>query len=258
MSAQITLQHAPDPAVLEKREQLAAARNTIAEREAELAQLRAQLASFEGRYLREVGSLYAELDELHARIAEREAELYDSETARTRAEDARQRAQETRDAAFGDAADVEPFDPPPGLKTLFREVAKRIHPDFACDEAERTYFTLLMARANHAYSCGNTHTLERLLDDQREVRAAGLEEGSAAELFRMTRQIQHAVRDIAALEEQRRALLTSDIGQLHRDAETAAIEHRNLLAELAATLREQIATAERSFELISRQLSHER
>ena len=76
MPAEIILQQTPDDAaLLDKREQLAAVRTMLAERESELAQIRAQLKTFEGRYLRQVGVLYAELDDLEARIAEREVDL---------------------------------------------------------------------------------------------------------------------------------------------------------------------------------------
>ena len=256
MPAEIILQQTPDDAALiDKREKLAAVRTTLAERESELAQIRAQLKTFEGRYVRQVGILYAELDEIEARIAEREVDLYDSESARRRAEETRQRAQETHDAAFGEAREAEEFDPPPSLKTLFREVAKRIHPDFARDDAEQKHFTLLMARANQAYSRGDTESLQRLLDDHREINASIAGEGAAAELLRITRQIQHAERDIANLDAEHQTLLASEIAQLHLDAEAAAREHRDLLTELATNIREQIADAQRRFDLIDRQIS---
>jgi hypothetical protein len=255
MPAEIVLQQTPDAAaLLAKREQLAAVRSTLAERESEVAEIRAQLRTFEGRYLRQVGVLYAELDELEARIAEREVDLYDSDSARRRAEEARQRAQETHDAAFVEAREAEEFDPPPSLKTLFRDVAKRIHPDFARDDEEQKYFTLLMARANHAYSRGDTETLQRLLDDHREIYAAGADESASAEILRITRQIRHAQRDIATLDFERHTLHSSEIAQLHLDAEAAAREHRDLLTELATSLREQIADAQRRFELLDRQI----
>ena len=258
--AEIILQQTRDDVdLLNKREQLAAIRTRLAERESELAQLRVQLKTFEGRYLRQVGALYAELDEFEARIAEREVDLYDSDSARSRAEDARQRAQETHEAAFGDAREAEEFDPPPSLKTLFREVAKRIHPDFARDEAEQKHFTLLMARANQAYKHGDTETLQRLFDDHREISASIAGESASAELLRITRQIQHADRDIATLDAERHTLLASEIAQLHSDAEATALEHRDLLVELATSLREQIADARRRFEFVDRQIkSHGR
>ena len=68
--------------VLRKREELAAIRATLAERELELLDLRSQLAAFEGRYLRQVGALYAELDECKARISELRARLDPSSGAR--------------------------------------------------------------------------------------------------------------------------------------------------------------------------------
>ena len=256
MPAEIILQPGPDAAALaEKRERLAAVRAALAEREADIAQFRAQLKAFEGRYLQRVGVLYAELDEIAARITEREVDLYDSDSARRRAQEARQRAQETHEAAFG--ADQEPveFDPSPSLKTLFREVARRIHPDFASDDAEQKHFTLLMTRANHAYNCGDAETLQRLLDDHLEVNASGSDEGDGVTLLRLARQIQHAVRDIARLDGEQQTLLQSEIGQLYTGAEAAAHEDRDLLAELAAGLRERIADAQYRLEFVERQVS---
>ena len=256
MPAEIILQPGPNAAGLaEKRERLAAVRAALAEREADIAQIRAQLKAFEGRYLQRVGVLYAELDEIAARITEREVDLYDSDSARQRAQEARQRAQETHEAAFG--ADQEPveFDPSPSLKTLFREVARRIHPDFASDDAEQKHFTLLMTRANHAYNCGDAETLQRLLDDHLEVNASGSDEGDGVTLLRLARQIQHAMRDIARLDGEQQTLLQSEIGQLYTGAEAAAHEDRDLLAELAAGLRERIADAQYRLEFVERQVS---
>ena len=256
MPAEIILQPSPNVAGLaEKRERLAAVRAALAEREADIAQIRCQLKVFEVRYLQRVGVLYAELDEIAARITEREVDLYDSDSARRRAQEARQRAQETHEAAFGADQEPEEFDPSPSLKTLFREVAKRIHPDFASDEAEQKHFTLLMTRANHAYSCGDAETLQRLLDDHLEVNASVADEGDGLALFRLVRQIQHVERDIAALDREHQALLASEIGQLYTDAEAASHEDRDLLAELGASLHERIADAQYRLEFVDRQVS---
>jgi hypothetical protein len=256
MPAEIILQPSPNiDGLAEKRERLAAVRATLAEREADIALIRGQLKVFEVRYLQRVGVLYAELDEIAARITEREVDLYDSDSARRRAQEARQRAQETHEAAFGADREPEEFDPSPSLKTLFREVAKRIHPDFASDEAEQKHFTLLMTRANHAYSCGDAETLQRLLDDHLEVNASVADEGDGLALLRLVRQIQHVERDIAALDREQQTLLGSEIGQLYTDAEAASHEDRDLLAELGASLRERIADAQYRLEFVDRQVS---
>jgi hypothetical protein len=260
MPAEIVLKQTPDAASLvDKREALAAVRALLAEREADLVQFRAQLKAFENRYFRQAGVLYADLDDLEARIAEREVDLYDSDSARQRAEESRRRAQETHDAAFGEDEEVEEFDPAPNLKTLFRDVAKRIHPDFARDAAEGAHFTLLMARANLAYRRGDLETLQRMLDDHREMDAivggARMGNDDAAELLRVARQIRHAQRDVAILDAERDALLASEIGQMYAEAEAVAGEGRDFLAELVAGLHEQIAEARRRFEFVDRQVT---
>ena len=256
MPAEIVLQPSRNAAGLaEKRERLAAVRAALAEREADIAQLRSQLKAFEGQYLRRVGALYAELDEIAARITELEVALYDSDSAR-------RRAQATHEAAFGADQEPEEFDPSPSLKTLFREVAKRIHPDFASDEAEQKHFTLLMTRANQAYSRGDAETLQRMLDDHLEVNAArssegsdkGDDEGDNVTLLRVARQIQHAERDIAALDGEQQTLLGSEIGQLYTGAEAAVREDRDLLGELEVSLRERIADAQYRLEFVERQV----
>jgi hypothetical protein len=256
MPAEIVLQPGPDAAAIaEKRERLAQVRVALADREADIAQTRAQMKTFEMRYLRQVGVLYAELDEIAARISEREVDLYDSDFARRRAQAARERAQETHEAAFGAEQEPEEFDPSPSLKTLFREVAKRIHPDFASDEAEQKHFTLLMTRANEAYSRGDAETLQRLLDDHLEINKPVAYEGDALALVRLVRQIQHAERDIAALDRELETLLLSEIGQLYTGAEAAAREDRDLLSELEVSLRERIADAQYRLEFVERQVT---
>src|ERR1700722_18854856 len=256
MTSEIVLQPGPDAAAIaEKRERLALVRAALADREADVAQTRAQLKAFEMRYLRQVGVLYAELDEIAARISEREVDLYDSDFARRRAQAARERAQATHEAAFGAEQEPEEFDPSPSLKTLFREVAKRIHPDFASDEAEQKHFTLLMTRANEAYSRGDAETLQRLLDDHLEINKPVAYEGDALAVVRLVRQIQHAERDIAALDRELETMLQSEIGQLYTGAEAAAHEDRDLLGELEVSLRERIADAQYRLEFVERQVT---
>lgn len=254
MSAEILHQPSRERlALLRKREELAAVRSTLAERELQLADLRVELKSFEGRYLRQVGVLYAELDELEARIAEHEVRLYDSEAARHRANEARRRAHETHEAAYGEAHDAEDFDPSPDLKKLFREVARRVHPDFAKDVDEAAHCTRLMARANKAYARGDAESLQRLLDDFLETLPTEAED-LAAELLRIERQIAHALRDIAAANTELSTLPTNEIAQLRLDADAATREGRDLLTELAATLRDRIADAQYRHDFLERQL----
>jgi len=171
-----------------KRGELAVARAALAERELELTDLRAQLKSFEGRYLRQVGVLYAELDDWEAKIAEIEASLNPSATASQRARETRKRAEEAREATHGEASKARDFQPSADLKSLFREAARRLHPDFAKDEADRLLRTRLMAQANHAYSQGDAEVIQRILDEFGNSPESQQGEGIGVELVRIIRQ----------------------------------------------------------------------
>ena len=49
------------------------------------------------------------------------------------------------------------------LKKLYREIAKRIHPDLATDEKDRARRHKLMAEANRAYEDGDEARIVQLL-----------------------------------------------------------------------------------------------
>jgi len=135
--------------VLRKREELATIRATLAERELELVDLRTQLAAFEGRYLRQVGTPFSEL-ETNGR---RETGLIPNTASQAAAEEARKQARQTHEDAYGVASEAPDFAASPDLKRLFREVAKRIHPD-AADQGHCTAQFNPGVVYNLGYECG--------------------------------------------------------------------------------------------------------
>ena len=252
MSGEIVRKLTPEEdELLRKREELASVRAALAERELELADLRAQLKSFEGRYLRQVGVLYAELDEWEAKIAEIEAKLNPSATANQRAQETRKRAEETHEATHGEASKARDFQPSTELKSLFREAAKRLHPDFAKDEADRLLRTRLMAQANDAYSRGDAEALQRILDEFGNSPESVQGEGVGAELVRIIRQIHQAKTNIAAIEQELDRLRASEIVQLKQDTEAAQQQGRDLFDEIATDVRERIANVKGKHETLS-------
>lgn len=234
--------------VLRKREELSAIRATLAERELELVDLRSQLAAFEGRYLRQVGTLYAELDEWKARISELEARLHPSAASTAQAEEAREHARQTFEEAHGGASEAKDFSPSPELKRMYREAAKRIHPDLATDPADRERRTRFMAEANRAYETGDGEALQRILDEFQDGADAVTGEGIGAELIRIIRQISLAKTRLSAIEQELAALRKSEIALLKKQAEEMQQEGRDLLAELATAVREQIDLAKKKHE----------
>ncbi len=253
MSGNLTRRLKPEEEeLLRKREELAAIRATLAERELELVDLRSQLATFEGRYLRQVGVLYAELDQWKARIAGLHAKQNPSPAAQAEAEQAQEQARQTYEDAHGVASEAPDFTPSPELKRLYREVAKRIHPDLAKDAADLDRRTRLMAEANRAYEAGDAEALQRILNEYHEGADAVEGEGIGAELIRIIRQISMAKARLTAIEQEIAALRESEIAKLNKQAEEREQAGGDLLAELAASVREQIEQTKKEYELLGK------
>ena len=251
MSSEIVRKLSPEEVeLLRKREELASVRSDLAERELELADLRAQLKSFEGRYLRQVGVLYAELDDWEAKIAEIEASLKPSAAASQRAQETRRQAEETHEATHGEASKARDFQPSADLKSLFREAAKRLHPDFAKDEADRQLRTRLMAQLNEAYGQCDVEAIQRILDEFGNSPESVEGEGVGAELVRIIRQIHQARKNIEAIEKELSGLRDSEIAQLRHDAESAQQQGRDLFDELEAEVRERITSVKNKHETL--------
>ncbi|HTQ58564.1 MAG TPA: hypothetical protein VMI94_29080 [Bryobacteraceae bacterium] len=208
---------------------------------------------FEGRYLRQVGVLYAELDEWRARISQLEAKLRPSAPSEARAEEARERARQTYEQAQGEASEAKELTTSPELKSRYREAAKRIHPDFATDPADRERRTRFMAEANRAYKAGDDEALKRILDEYEDGAEAVTGEGIGAELIRIIRQISEARQRISVIEREIADLLKSDIAQLTKQAEEMRQDGRDLLNELVGSVRERIELAKKTHDSLLKQ-----
>lgn len=228
-----------------KREEQAAIEAELAERELRSANLRAELSSFERRYLHFVGLRYAELDELQAQIAERLAKEHpEVERAQQTAKNARARADETKTTA-GEKAAQEPraFKASVEMKQLYREVAKRIHPDLTSNREDRSKRQQLMAEANEAYERGDQTKLTNILTRYEFSPEAVQGEGAGAELIRVIRRISQARSRLAEIEAELQELMRSDLYQLKARTDEAGKSGRDILKEMINKVAEQIAQA---------------
>jgi hypothetical protein len=233
--------------LLRKRDEQKAAQNELAERELRVTNLRAELGAFERQYLHVVGQHYAELDEYKAQRAERlAAEQPDNERAQQSAREARAHANETKTGA-GEKSEDEPraFKASPEMKRVYRDVAKRIHPDLTSDREDRATRQQLMARANEAYERGDEKALAKILTEYESSPEAFHGEGPAAELVRAIRRISQVRGRLAEIEAESQALLRSDLYQLRLRVEEAAQDGRDVLNEMIQKTEEQIAEAKR-------------
>jgi len=231
-----------------KRAELAVLEAQLAEWELECATLQAALRAFEGRYLRCVGRLYAELDAIEAQIAEALARQHPNDpTTVANAAQARAQAQESAEAAHeaDSLRTPDAFSPSDGLKKLYRDVAKHVHPDLGTTEEDRSRRHQFMADANHAYQHGDEAGLWAILHAWEQSPASVPGEGIGADLVRVIRQIAQVKARLQTLEEELAQCHASELYQLYVQVEEAAAQGRDLLAVMAERLERQIADARR-------------
>ena len=135
--------------------ELARMRDQLAEIEAEFAMLEAELAVFQADYTREVVTVLAQLHDVEARMLAHSGDAAAASEARTR-------ARRTTAAAGAVAPPPEPV-PPASLKRLFRDAAKRMHPDLAPTGEARAHAEAFMKRLNDAYRAGDAEAIADLL-----------------------------------------------------------------------------------------------
>lgn len=233
-----------------KSEEQAALEVELAERELRSANLRAELGAFERRYLHFVGLRYAELDELKAQIAERLAKEHPkNERLQQNARAARAAASETKSTA-GEDSNEEPasFESTAEMKQLYREVAKRVHPDLTSNREDRARRQQLMAEANDAYERGDESKLTRILTEYEHSPESVQGEGAGAELIRVIRRISQARGRLSEIEAEMQELLRSDLYQLKSRLDEAQKHGRDVLKEMVEKVEEQIAQAIRRLE----------
>jgi len=165
-------------------------------------------------------------------------------------------ARQTYEEAHGEASEAKDFTTSPELKRMYREAAKRIHPDLATDPADRERRTRFMAEANRAYEAGDAEALQRILDGYEDGAEAVTGEGIGAELIRIIRQVSLAKTRLALIEQELATLRKSEIALLKKQAEEREQEGRDLLAELATAVREQIERAKAKYESLLKQERH--
>jgi hypothetical protein len=231
-----------------KRDELVLLEAQLADEELALASLKAELAAFEGLYLRRVGILYAELDEWTARLAEFKAQKIATPEADSEAAAARAQAEESYSAAHSEAAEARPVTLSPELKKLYREAAKRVHPDTASNDADRARRERLMKEVNVAYGRGDESELRRILAnlDSSPDAVQGL--GVGADLIRVLRQLRQIRDRIAAIELEIAGLAETDLAKLKAKADLAAVQGLDLLAEMATSVQGRINVVRQQFD----------
>lgn len=230
----------------EKRAALALLETELVEQELEVSTLQQELASFEAEYLRIVGSRYADLDELTARIKETYAAQQPAdETVQDEARTARETAAASA-AEMGRQDHLEvpvPFDPSASLKSLYKSVARKLHPDLAATDEQRQRRHEWMVKLTEAYKRQDEGALQALVAEWDASPDAVEGEGVGSDLVRVIRQIARVKKRLETLSQTIDTLKASDLWALRAKSEAALEAGRNLLEERATELDRQIADA---------------
>lgn len=225
-----------------KRRDLAILEQDLAQKELELSTLKGEVHLFERRYHLVVGVKYTELDGVKAQILELASGLYPrSDEFRAGAQSAREKAQSSAKAEEDDDSDLsEVFKPSEDLKKLFRQVAKKIHPDLASDEKEKIRRHELMAKLNLAYDRLDEEAIHAV---QREWEAGHHPEKNetvGTQLVKIVRQVAQVKKRLLKIEEELVEIQNSGMHQLmHKTAEAEKTGHE-LLEEMAKSVDEKI------------------
>ena len=229
-----------------KQAEFGALETELVDRELDLSTLQQELASFQAEYYRVVGTRYAELDELKAKIAEAQAAQRPDDTD---AQQAARAAREAADRSAGQVRDtavdlpVTPFTPSPSLKTLYRTLARTLHPDLAGTDDERRRRHEWMVKVNEAYKQGDEASLQALQAEWAASPDAVAGDGVGSDLVRVIRQIAQVKRRIDDIGREIETLKANELFGVRAKCETAREAGRDMLEELAAQLDSQIADA---------------
>ena len=232
-------------AALHLQIELAQLTQDVAELELELATAQGEVAEFTRRYYEVVGRRMVELDALQARLAREEAQRApENPDIRARANEKQQKAEQSsrERERFTQASADEPtvFRPSSDVKRLFRQIAQKIHPDRAKDEADRAWRTQLMSEANRAYRAGDETALHEVAalwqeghQGRRDAPGENIAVSPAPTLLRLVERMRARLLEI---DRELQKLFGSKLYELFIATRQARRQGRDLLAEMAERL----------------------
>jgi len=239
------------------RAELAQIHNQLIEAEAELADQLAGINAFELEFEAKVGHLIDSLETI-----EKEIQWYTERIQIIRSKEIFGQAHIPVDTQYQRTWQAPPPSvptPPPEpldpdreaeIKRLYRQLARRFHPDLAVDEADRARRTKTMAAINDAYAARSLVELVALAKESETVIDAGrarsgkteaqMAQALQAELDRCRRRLREIQQELGGLRYRPSVELSIEVKLARRQG-------RDLLAEMAADLERKIArkTAER-------------
>ena len=128
-------------------------------------------------------------------------------------------------------------------RTLFRDVAKAIHPDLARDESTRNRRHTLMVEANRAYALGDKDQLRLILHAWENSPEAVQGSDPEAMRLRLVRRISQIEEELEILAGDLAAMKDSPLGKLKAMVDAAAASGKDLVRDMVGRLKRDILVA---------------
>ena len=151
-----------------KSETLLELGNRLSETELEFISLQSELLTFQQRYTDLVVRRMYDLDRIELEIAQHLASSDPTNPEyRQRINKFKEQVAETKKSFADDEKTISKseFNLSASLKSLYREAAKKIHPDLVINEKERQRRTKIMTKLNEAYQSGDAQRIEQILSE---------------------------------------------------------------------------------------------
>ncbi|MFN0107805.1 MAG: J domain-containing protein [Blastocatellia bacterium] len=233
MSTLILSQQSEEFELQRRREELGQLEADLSQRESQLAGLNAGMTAFEIRYLTVVGHKYDELAKIEKQIAKLQGLDFDDD-------DYGYDGDSLADDEVGCGQNRLHTDK---LKKLYKEVARKFHPDLASCPQERQHRHQLMIEVNHAYESGAEGKLQELLEAGASLEVVETSGAMSAEMILLLRKIAEAKQGLIELETEIAETVASEIYKLKLRVESAEVTEENLFADLVAQVERQIRKA---------------
>lgn len=220
----------------------------LADKELLLSTYNGELRLFEKRYNQRVGAKYAELEEVNKKITELESQFFPGQkesqsSARSAWEQVDESDRETWNMPLP-STEENAFVPTEDLRKLYREAAKKIHPDLTADPKERERRHDLMARLNKAYDDLAEEKIRAIIEEWEEGRQSEEVAEEEAQLARTERKISQVCQRLDRIRYEIDQLKNSEMFKIKKKIEAAEKRGRDIFAEMIFGIDEKISASQ--------------